>query len=133
MNSCSNVNIRGPVMEAYKKQSDLPFYVFVDVNLPPVVDEDNRHRWLSEIDKTMLDLQAEGYADPCPANIVFFHNDPSHYLINRQIGNDADRLWMKHYAAELPPVPHPPTDMCRRFMQAHRQRVAPPADFPDFN
>jgi hypothetical protein len=120
-------------MEANKKQSDLPFYVFVDVNLPPVVDEDNWHRWLSEIDKTMLDLQAEGYADPCPANIVFFHNDPSHYLINRQIGNDADRLWMKHYAAELPPVPHPPTDMCRRFMQAHRQRVAPPADFPDFN
>ena len=30
------VDIRGVVLEGYKKSSALPLYVFVDVNLPPV-------------------------------------------------------------------------------------------------
>ncbi len=85
-----------------------------------------------EIDKTMSDLEAEGYADHCPANIVFFTNDPSHYLAEEQIGNDTDRLWSKHYPATSPRVPHPDSDMAERFMKAHAQRLAPPADFSDF-
>ena len=66
-------------MEAYRKDSALPFYVWVDANLPPVADDTVWERWMREIDRTMSDLEAEGYADPCPANIVFFSNDPSHY------------------------------------------------------
>jgi hypothetical protein len=127
-----HVDIRQPVTEAYKKDSTLPFYVFVDTNLPPVADDSVWERWMFEIDKTMSDLQAEGYADPCPANIVFFSNDPSHYLAEEQIGNDGDHLWIKHYTAMSPLVPHPDSNMAERFMKAHEQRLAPPADFPDF-
>lgn len=126
------VNIRQPVTEAYKKESTLPFYVFVDTNLPPVEDDSVWKRWMFEIDKTMTDLQAEGYADPCPANIVFFSNDPSHYLAEEQIGNDQDRLWIKPYEATSPRVPHPDSNMTERFMKAHAQRLAPPSDLPDF-
>lgn len=125
------VDVRGLVVDAYNKQTYLPLYVFVDVNLPPA-DEETWNRWLGEIDTTMSDLQAEGYADPCPANVVFFHNDPSHYLIDEQIGNDSDRLWIKHYESVVPRFPHPAGDMINRFLQAHRQRLAPPSDFPEF-
>ena len=131
-NPGESVDVRGLVLDAYSKSKDLPLYVFVDVNLPPVADEETWNQWLGEIDTTMSDLQAEGYADPCPANIVFFHNDPSHYLIGEQIGNDSDRLWIKDYEALLPRFRHPSEDMSRRFLDAHRQRLAPPADFSEF-
>jgi SEC-C motif len=127
------VDIRQPVTEAYKKNSSLPFYVFVDTNLPPVEDDLIWERWMLEMNKTMFDLQEEGYADPCPANIVFFSNDPSHYLAEEHIGNVQDRLWIKHYMATSPRVPHPDCNMAERFIKAHAQRLAPPSDFPDFN
>ena len=104
----------------------------IDTNLPPVEDDSVWKRWMFEIDKTMTDLQAEGYADPCPANIVFFSNDPSHYLAEEQIGNDQDRLWIKPYEATSPRVPHPDSNMTERFMKSHTQRLAPPSDLPDF-
>lgn len=131
------VDIRRPVTDAYKKQSNLPLYVFVDVNLPPTTDE-TWQRWIGEIDQTMSDLQVEGYADPCPANIVFFTNDPSHYLMEQDIGADADNLWIKYFIADSPRVPHPPTissvpDLSTRFMNAYQQRVSPPTDSPEFS
>lgn len=126
------VDIRKPIMEAYKKISTLPFYVFVDTNLPPIADDTVWKKWMCEIDKTMSDLQAEGYADPCPANIVFFSNDPSHYLAEEQIGNRRDNVWMKPYKATSPRVQHTATDMEERFLKAHAQRLVPPANFPDF-
>jgi len=132
-NPGESVNVRSLVLEAYKKTSDLPLYVFVDLNLPPLGSELHWHRWNNELDKTMADLQAEGYANPCPANIVFFSNDPSHYLIEHEIGKDADNLWIKYYRAEVPRIAHPPTDIATRFMNAHQQRVVPPAAFPSLN
>jgi hypothetical protein len=127
-----HVNIRQQVLEAYAKNSTLPFYVFVDANLPPVEDDMVWQRWMQEIDQTMADLAAEGYTDPCPANMVLFTNDCSHYLAEEQIGNDRDRLWIKHYIAKTPRVAHPDTDMAARLLKAHAQRLAPPGEFPDF-
>ncbi len=126
------VGIRGSVLEGFKKSSPFPSYVFVDVNLPPAPDKDTYQRWLLEIDQTMSDLAAEGYADPCPVNAVFFTNDPSHYLLREQIGNPGDSLWFKHYEANAPRVPHPATDMVKRFSDAFAARVAPHDVFPDF-
>ncbi len=132
INPGDHVDIRQPVVEAYKKDTTLPFYVFVDTNLPPVADDAVWDRWMLEIGQTMSDLQAEGYADPCPANCVFFSNDPSHYLAEEQIGNAADRLWMTHYTALAPRFPHPAGEVVERLMRAHAQRLAPPGKFSDF-
>ena len=126
------VGIRRLVLDGYAKNSSLPSYVFVDVNLPPPPDEDTYQRWLQEIDRTMQDLAAEGYADPCPVNAVFFTNDPSHYLLREQIGKQWDRLWFKHYEAVSPRLPHPASDMVNRFLDAFTARIAPPEEFPDF-
>jgi hypothetical protein len=124
------VGIRQLVLDAYKKDTDLPFYIFVDVNLPPAPDEATYQRWLQELENTMRELEQEGYGNPAAENILFFSNDPSHYLRDEQIGNDSDRLWLKHYQSSNPRVPHPPTDVWERFRKAHAQRLAPPRDFP---
>jgi hypothetical protein len=94
-----------------------------------VPDEDDKDRWLHEIERTMLDLEAEGYAEPCPANAVFFTNDPSHYLMAERVGRNADRLWIRHYIPEHPRMPNPETDMVARILKAHKQRVSPPERF----
>jgi hypothetical protein len=39
-----------------------------------------------EIHQTMVDVQAEGYASPCPPNGIYFMNHPSHYVLDRPIG-----------------------------------------------
>jgi hypothetical protein len=125
------VNIRDIVIESYEKKTALPLYVFVDVNLPPAAD-DRLMEWLAEIHDTMSDLQAEGYADSCPANVTFFCNDPSHYLINEPISDAAAWLWIAHYEAVEPRAPHPAKNMAERFKRAYEQRVAPPANIPNF-
>jgi hypothetical protein len=127
-----SVDVRQPILDAYTKASSLPLYVFVDPNLPPVAHDSVWIRWMGEINTTMADLTAEGYASPSPANMVIFTNDCSHYLGDQQIGNDADRLWIKYYTATSPRVPHPDTDMAARLVKAHDQRLSPPAEFPDF-
>jgi hypothetical protein len=126
------VDIRQLVLDAYKKETNLPFYVFVDVNLP-AGGEDAYNKWLGEIDQTMSDLTQEGHAEPAPANAVFFSNDPSHYQRDQTIGKQEDRLWMKPFKAPHPTVPHPEPDVYERFMKAWQQRAVPPKDFPMFN
>jgi len=125
------VNIRDIVLDGYKKQTPLPLYVFVDVNLPPC-DDATSERWMEELETSMKDLSREGYADPCPANAVFFTNDPSHYVGDGGIGNRPDRLWIRPFTAEVPRVAHPTADLVQRFIKAHQQRLAPPADFVEF-
>jgi hypothetical protein len=127
----NKVDIRGIVLDGYKKSSAFPLYLFVDVNLPPVEEIDVWQRWMEEIDGTMADLAAEGYADPCPANIVFFSNDPSHYVGTGGIGNNSDQLWMKYFEAKTPRVCHPETDIRGRLMKAYEQRRSPPESFPE--
>lgn len=126
------VDSRQLILDAYKKKTELPFYVFVDVNLP-AGDEKTYERWLAEIDRTWADLAQEGYAAPSPANVVFFSNDPSHYLRDQQIGNREDSLWIKPYKATHPAVPHPEPDILERLMKAWKQRAVPPKDFPMFD
>lgn len=127
------VGVRGLVLDAFKKNSPLPTYVFVDVNLPPVPNEDTYQIWLQELEQTMWDLAAEGYTNPCPVNAVFFTNDPSHYLLLEHIGGPNGKLWFKEYEADLPRIPHPAPDMVKRFLDAFTARITPPENFPDFH
>lgn len=128
------VGIRNLVLDGFRNTENcsLPSYIFVDANLPPVPDEDTFQRWLKEIEQTMQDIAAEGYANPCPVNTVFFTNDPSHYLLRDQLGKPGNRLWFKHYEADAPRIPHPASDLVKRFLDAFTTRIAPPKEFPEF-
>jgi len=126
------VGVRGLVVDAYQKESGLPLYVIVDVNLPPQTQDHGLESWLLELDNMMNDLVTEGYTDPCPANAIFFHNDPSHYLIDEQIGSETDTLWITDYVPTNPRIPNEFTSVIRdRIMKAHKQRLHPPVDIPE--
>ena len=126
------VGVRGLLTDAYKKVSNIPLYVVVDVNLPPETEEHGLEAWLLEMDNLMNDLAEEGYADPCPANAIFFHNDPSHYLTDDQIGNELERLWINHYVSVSPQIPNAFTTVIKdRILKAHKQRLHPPLDIPE--
>lgn len=127
----AKVEIRRLVLDAYKKATNLPLYVFVDTNLPPSVG-DAWDKWMSELETTMNDLAHEGYTNPCPANAIIFTNDPSHYVGDGRIGGEDDKLWIRNFVAELPRVAHPSDDIVERFMRAHNHRLAPPRDFVSF-
>lgn len=129
----SKVDIRNIILDAYMKKKTIPMYAFVDANLPPAANKEQLQSWLAEIHDTMVDLEKEGYADACPANTLFICNDPSHYVGNRQLNNETDRLWIVHFEANEPCVPHPAADMTARLYRAYTQRIAPPADIPDFD
>ena len=47
------VDVRDNLLAAYEKKTDLPFYVFVSMNLPPLVDLAHYDRWQAELDQTM--------------------------------------------------------------------------------
>jgi len=126
------VDVRGLVVDAYQKESDLPLYVVIDVNLPPQTQKGDLERWLLELDNTMNDLAAEGYADPCPANAIFFRNDPSHYLTTERVGDEFDMLWIRDYVSKNPRTPSEFTSVIRdRIMKAHKQRLHPPLHIPE--
>jgi hypothetical protein len=127
------VGIRGLVTDAFKKETEHPFYVFVDTNLPAPADVGEFERWQIEISQTMADLDAEGYTNPCAANAVFFTNDPSHYLGVDEIGQEKDKIWFRQFPQAVPRVAHPASDMPARFFEAYKLRIAPPAHFLDNN
>jgi hypothetical protein len=129
----TKANIRDKVIEAYQKKTALPLYAFVDVNLPPAENQEQLLEWLREINDTMDNLGTEGYADDCPANAVFFTNDPSHYLMDSDINNESASLWMQQFQVQNPRVAHPLSDIVTRFKKAWEQRVSPPDVVPDPN
>lgn len=126
------VNVRALLLDAYRKESGLPLYVVIDVNLPPENKKGDLESWLLELDSMMNDLATEGYADPCPANAIFFHNDPSHYLVNERVGGELDNLWITDYVPTNPKTPCKFTPTIRdRITKAHKQRLHPPLNIPE--
>lgn len=123
-------NVRTQLMAAYRKQVDLPLYVFMELNLPPATDEE-RVTWVEEIYQTLADMTDEGYHSPSPANLVVFTNDPSHYSLRERIDSELHNLWWLSHEFQEPRVPHPDIDIRERIEKAFRQRVAPPDSFYD--
>ncbi|AGH96628.1 hypothetical protein [Pseudobdellovibrio exovorus] len=124
----NSVKAKSLVTKAYKKASEIPYYIFVDVNLPPYKDEQQFKTWIKELEDSMIDLAAAGYTNPCPANAIFFCNDPSHHVTDRALNSDTNALWIKHFIAELPKTPHPSEKVVERIMKAFTQRVRLPEE-----
>ena len=127
-----SVGIKVLVKKAYKKVTDLPFCIIVDTNLPPQSESFDLNYWTNDIEDSMNGLVRDGYAAPCPANLILFHNDPSHYILEEKIGFDDDKLWIMDY---MPIDTKNPIDdvagLKDRLYKANRQRMHPPVEIPD--
>jgi hypothetical protein len=125
------VNIEKLLKKAYKKEKGIPLCVVIDTNLPPESNNFGIEYWSSEIERTIDKLARTGYENPCPANILFFYNDPSHYLESELFGKEKDSIWINSY------IPSQPKNNCshvddykKRLFKAQKQRACPPIEIP---
>lgn len=122
------VGVRRNILDAYEKYAKLPYFIFIDPNLPSNTNQ-IMEEWDAELDRMFEDLESEGYEDPCPANAVLITNDPSHYVGDNEIDLDSDGLWVRCYLANKPATPHPRQNIVERLLLAHKQRVSSPVEF----
>lgn len=126
------IGIGNLLKKAYKKESGLPLCVVLNTNLPPQKGNLNLNHWLSDIQSELVRLGRNGYDDPCPANLVLFYNDPSHYVVNEEIGGESDCLWLSDYFPVTPKNPCEYMGEIRlRILKAQKQRLHPPLELPN--
>ncbi len=127
-----DVGITSLLKKAYKKEDSLPLCIVIDTNLPPQTQNWNMGYWQTQISESINNLARNGYDHPCPANLILFYNDPSHHMVDEEIGKEEDCLWLSDC------FPFYPKNECngfdgfrKRLLKAQRQRLHPPLEIPD--
>lgn len=111
-----DIGITSLLKKAYKKVEDIPLCIVVDTNLPPQTEKWNLEYWQVQIGDSLNELARNGYDNPCPANLILFYNDPSHYMASQEIGSKEDSLWLSDC------YPAYPKNQCDHF-DVFRQRL----------
>jgi hypothetical protein len=122
-------DVRSLVLDAYKKKTELPFYVFVDVNLPEPPEYSIFKRWTDGIVSLFSDLEAEGLEDPSPANAVIFTNDGTHYYCDTAVPHDYFAIWALERSSKNPKQAHPSADFAEFLTTSYSKRLVPPPTF----
>lgn len=122
------INAEGILRAALAKQPGKPFFIFIDVNLPPsemkIADGNS---WLDELAEMTKQLVLEYEPDTFPANAIFFCNDPSHYSLDVPHTNPG--FWTYEIPIERPRFPIDP-NIGIQVAQAALQRSNVPNEFP---
>jgi hypothetical protein len=127
-----DVGITRLLKKAYKKEDDLPLCIVINTNLPPENKNWNMEYWQAQIGESLKNLARNGYENPCPANLILFFNDPSHQMVDEEIGKEEDSLWL------IDCFPVYPKNECdefdgfrKRLLKAQIQRLHPPLEIPN--
>ena len=125
-------DVRGLLEQALRKKTPLPYYVCVDVNLPPTGKVPvNETGWPDQLGATFEDMERFAYGpDNFPANGVLFTNDPSHHIVTDHMDVRGAALWQLWRSTEHPRVPHPEPDISERIRKGYFQRSTIPEDWP---
>lgn len=125
------VGITSLLKKAYKKEDNLPLCIVIDTNLPPQTKSWNMGYWQAQIGESLKNLARNGYDHPCPANLILFYNDPSHHMVDEEIGSEDDCLWLSDCFPVYPKNECDEFDGFRkRLLKAQRQRLHPPLEIP---
>ena len=127
-----DVGITSLLKKAYKKEGNIPLCIVIDTNLPPQNKNWNLGYWQTQIGESIKKLARNGYDHPCPANLILFYNDPSHHMVDEEIGKEEDCLWLSDCFPVYPKNECDGFDGFRkRLLKAQRQRIHPPLEIPD--
>jgi hypothetical protein len=124
------VEIEGLMRDALAKDVQMPYLVFVDVNLPLTDKIGEGNPWFLELNESVKNLYAEWEPGTFPANGFFFCNDPSHYSLDEILKPRAP-FWCFEIPSKEPKFPLPDPDLHVRIGEAIIQRGAIPNEFPD--
>lgn len=72
------VGISSLLSKAFSKKPEIPYVIFVDLNLPPSNGQSLNEKWLREIVQSVHGQSSS--ASPDPFNLILFTNNPHHYV-----------------------------------------------------
>ncbi len=125
-------DVRGVLAQALRKRTGLPYYICVDVNLPPAGKTPlNETGWPAQLGATFEDMERHAFGpENFPANGVLFTNDPSHHILTDHLDIRGAALWQLWRSAASPRVPHPEPDVSERICRGYFQRSTVPEEWP---
>lgn len=123
------VSVQGLLRKALAKEPDMPFFVFIDPNLPPSANDPTENPWFKEMSDTIEKLKSKYEEGDFPANAVFFCNDSTYHT------PDSIPTGMNFWCYEMP-TSQPrhsflPPDLSMKIAQAMIQRTNIPIRFPE--
>lgn len=124
------IEIEGLLRDALSKDVRMPYYIFVDVNLPLTDKIGEGNPWFLELSQSVNNLYAEWDRGTFPANGVFFCNDPSHYSLDSLL-KPCPPFWCYEIPFKEPRFPLSNPDIHFRIGEATIQRGNIPNEFPD--
>jgi hypothetical protein len=123
------VQVENILRGALAKEPSAPFFIFVEVNLPPPtspIGEGNP--WFKEMAETVDRLVGEWDPGTFPATAIFFGNDPSHYVLDQKV--EAQQYWCYAIPIEKPRHPRPDARVIDEVGGSTMQRCMIPNEFP---
>jgi len=117
--------------DACDKATDLPFVVFIDVNMPPEMANEQLSRWVNELHQT-LQRVAHGFGDAgvfegVPYSLLILTNTPHDYAARGEISAPPG-VYMSLPDRARRPLPNP--ELFPAIEKALRQYGTIPTDFP---
>ena len=124
------VAIEGLLRDALAKNCDLPYFIFVDVNLPPTSEIVEGKPWFKEMSDTVKNLCSEDENGTFSANAIYFCSDPSYFVPDEPLKGPP--FWCYEMPIEKPSHPLSDPKLSLRVAQATIQRTNIPNEFPSW-
>lgn len=123
------VSVQRLINKALAKEPSIPYFIFIDPNLPPSINEPAENPWFKEMSGTVDTLKSEYLEGNFPANAVFFCNDCTYHIPDDI--PDGMNFWCYEIPMDRPKHPLPIPDLSIRIAQAMIQRTNIPTRFPE--
>jgi len=118
------------VNRALKKKPELPYIVFVDLNLPIWIKDFKDNRRVKELDKMVEKIQAEYESGEFPATQIVFVNDISYHSPRTQVV--AVNLWAYAHNCQQCKYHFSDETIATGIAKGVMQRTNIPSHFPEY-
>ncbi len=123
------VDVRRILNKAFAKQSDLPFIVFLNVNVPPTEEAYSDSRWVREAEQVVAaKARRTSEEKTFPASAIIFTNAPYYWQLDEVVN---DHGWVYGRFIEYPVVKLPDNQILESLVIASRQNGNIPNEFPE--
>lgn len=125
------IEVEGILRAALAKEPSAPYFIFVEVNLPPAaLKTGESNPWFKELAETVRTLESEWEAGTFPAAAIFFCNDPCYYVLDAQVEDRGQPYWCYALDIKKPRYPLPDSRLIEEMGRATMQRCMIPNEFP---
>jgi hypothetical protein len=117
------------ILDAASKEPIIPYFIFIDVNLPYADENYHGSPWFKEIAETAEKLHKEWAPGSFPANAIFFCNDPTYQEPERV--PEGNNFWCYEVPIDDPKYPLQDPQISIRVAQSIIKRANIPNEYPE--